>query len=78
MFDNNLICWQINELYILQFQRHTRNEKLRTTKLDNPRLREPYLPQPNGDNKLTANMVPGYTGKIIIIISKAYYQETRQ
>ncbi|KAK3723807.1 hypothetical protein QZH41_019484, partial [Actinostola sp. cb2023] len=44
--------------------RHTRNEKLRTTKLDDPRLREPYLPKPNGDNKLTFNIVSGYTGYI--------------
>ena len=39
-----------------------RNEKLVPMTLPDPRLRIPYLPQPNGDNKLTAAMVPYYTG----------------
>lgn len=42
-----------------------RNEKLVPTTLPDPREREPYLPKPNGDNKLTAAMVPYYTGKCI-------------
>ena len=40
-----------------------RNEKLVPMILPDPRERIPYLPQPNGDNKLTAAMVPYYTGK---------------
>ena len=43
-----------------------RNEKLVPTTLPDPKKREPYLPKPNGDNKLTAEMVPYYTGKYII------------
>lgn len=39
-----------------------RNEKLVPMILPDPRERIPYLPQPNGDNKLTAAMVPYYTG----------------
>lgn len=39
-----------------------RNEKLVPMTLPDPRERTPYLPQPNGDNKLTAAMVPYYTG----------------
>lgn len=39
-----------------------RNEKLVPMTLPDPRERIPYLPQPNGDNKLTAAMVPYYTG----------------
>ena len=42
-----------------------RNEKLVPTTLPDPREREPYLPTPNGDNKLTAAMVPYYTGQSI-------------
>ena len=44
-------------------QRHMRNEKLVPTTLPDPKEREPYLPTPNGDNKLTAGMVPYYTGQ---------------
>jgi len=40
-----------------------RNEKLVPTTLPDPKEREPYLPKPNGDNKLTTAMVPYYTGK---------------
>lgn len=40
-----------------------RNEKLVPTTLPDPKGREPYLPTPNGDNKLTARMVPYYTGQ---------------
>ena len=43
-----------------------RNEKLVPTTLPDPKQREPYLPKPNGDNKLTAEMVPYYTGKYMI------------
>lgn len=42
-----------------------RNEKLVPMTLPDPRERIPYLPQPNGDNKLTAAMVPYYTGNTI-------------
>ncbi|KXJ22942.1 Protein FAM166B [Exaiptasia diaphana] len=61
--------------------RHTRNEKLRTIKLDDPKLREPFLPQPNGDNKLTANMVPGYTGyvpSVRFLYGSRYKEATEQ
>ncbi|EDO48739.1 predicted protein [Nematostella vectensis] len=44
--------------------RHMRNEKLITTRLPDPKEREQFLPQPNGVNKLTANMKLGYTGYI--------------
>ena len=51
-----------------------RNEKLVPTTLPDPKEREPYLPTPNGDNKLTAGMVPYYTGQwyklnIVLILS---------
>lgn len=52
---------QANSFFISP-QRHMRNEKLVPMTLPDPREREPYLPQPNGDNKLTAAMVPYYTG----------------
>lgn len=54
--------------------RHTRNEKLVPTTLPDPKAREPFLPQPNGDNRLTANMVPGYTG---YVPTKRYLYGTR-
>lgn len=44
--------------------RHMRNEKLVPMTLPDPRERQPFLPQPNGDNKLTAAMVPYYTGYV--------------
>lgn len=36
--------------------------------LPDPTERIPYLPQPNGDNKLTAAMVPYYTGNTNILL----------
>lgn len=45
-----------------------RNEKLVPMTLPDPRERQPFLPQPNGDNKLTAAMVPYYTGCVYITI----------
>ena len=45
-----------------------RNEKLVPMTLPDPRERQPFLPQPNGDNKLTAAMVPYYTGWVFITI----------
>lgn len=54
-------CLETNLLFSLP-QRHMRNEKLVPMTLPDPRERIPYLPQPNGDNKLTAAMVPYYTG----------------
>ena len=54
-------CLETNLLLSLP-QRHMRNEKLVPMTLQDPKERIQYLHQPNGDNKLTAAMVPYYTG----------------
>lgn len=53
--------------FSLFLQLHTKNEKLFPTRADDPTTIIRQLPSPNGDNKLTANMVTGYTGKKMTI-----------
>ncbi|XP_028391194.1 protein FAM166B-like isoform X2 [Dendronephthya gigantea] len=45
---------------------HTKNEKLNPLKAISSTSTRVQLPSPTGDNKLTANMVPGYTGYVPI------------
>lgn len=44
--------------------RYMKNEKLVPTTLPDPKEREPYLPEPTGNNKLTSAMKPYYTGYV--------------
>ena len=57
-----LVCLESNPVFILP-QRHMKNEKLVPTSLPDPKEREPYLPEPTGNNKLTSAMKPYYTGE---------------
>ena len=47
---------------VLLVQLHTKNEKLNPLKAVNTTSTKLQLPPATGDNKLTANMLPGYTG----------------